>query len=388
MPVITAESGVPEFKATPTVAPLDVAGWDTVFDVRRADDVATTRAEVAASPRGFEFTFVRLVQAGVTGLVRYSFVVPHAFLDGQHAEIVGTGVKTPASFVQKNQISGPLGAGGISNVNPILYLRARHPKGAVDFDFNPRGFWIGESTMTPRAAEWSMKRTAEGYVFSTAFSRTQQGTLQEFKFAIRPADARPVWDVHPRVAARWTTGYRNMLRLSAGADAIDGHIALPGERASWRDAASVRIERDARFRDTGRTRYEGASPVNPDGSATLEIDAGRAGYYLVNLLAGSPDRAIGPCEAEAGMPGNVTLPAIPKGEYDSWALVAFTGGGRIAINFRGDFRIAAAGIAPLMYENEDFLFRRDWWLSPDWRPEGGLLDRLLPECHPARRVNR
>lgn len=382
MPVITGESGVPEFKAAPTVSPVEVAGWDTVFDVRRADDVAATRAEAALSPQGFEFTCVRLMRAEASGLVRYAFVTPHAFLDGHHAEIVGTGVKTPASFIQKKQISGPLGTDGISQINPILYLRVRHPKGAVDFDFNPRGYWTGEKTVTPRAAEWSMKRTAEGYVFATAFSRTQYGTLQEFKFAIRPADARPVWEVHPRVAARWTNGHRNMLRLSAGADAIDGHIALPGERARWLDAGSVRIENDARFRDVGRTRFEGASPIHPDGAATLEIDVGRAGYYLVNLLAGAPDRAIGPCEVETGMPEKFTLPAVPKGEYDSWALVAFAKDGRFAISFRGDFRIAAAGIAPLMYENEDFLFRRGWWLSPQWNPEGSLLDRLLPEREP------
>ena len=109
-----------------------------------------------------------------------------------------------------------------------------------------------------------MRRTAEGYVFTTAFSRTLAGTLQEFKFVIRRADKRPVIDVHPRTPTRWTDGYRSILRLNVGTTRIKGFTNLTAN-------ASVRIERDERFAQTAPARVEGASPRDPKAGATFPL---------------------------------------------------------------------------------------------------------------------
>ncbi|MEW6359952.1 MAG: hypothetical protein AB1696_26680 [Planctomycetota bacterium] len=378
-PLITGETAIPEFTAKADVRRVDVPGWEAVYQVRRAGDAQKVREEVAASKDAFEFTLVRLVEADAHGFVRYGFVAPHEFLDGRRAEIVGAGEKVPAKYVQKTRLDGPIGAEGISHVKSLLYLRMHRPEGAIDFDFNPRGWWTGEKTVTPHAAEWSMRREKEGYVFSTAFSRTIWGTLQEFKFIIRAADERPVAEVHPRVANRWTTPYPNLLNLNIGTLPVEGYTPVPSDKARWRDAASVRLETDERFKEAGQMRYEGASPTDPKTGATLEINVGRSGHCLVNMLVGSPDREVGPCEVSDGAGRKASCPPAPKGSFDSWAIVAFAKDGKIALRLEGDFRLAAVGVAPMMYEEEDFLFRRGWWLQADWNPETWLLDMRSPE---------
>ena len=377
-PLITGETAIPDLPTKADVRKVDVQGWEVVHQVQRAGAIQKVRQEVAASKDTLEFTLVRLVAADVHGFVRYGFIVPHAFLDGQRAEVIGTGIKTPPQYVQKRHLDGPLGVEGISYVKDFLYLRVHRPEGAIDFDLNPRGWWVGQKTVTPRAAPWAMRRVKEGYMFWTAFSRTSYGTLQEFKFIIRAADARPVTEVHPRVANRWTTPYRNLLNLNIGPAPVEGYTPFPSEKARWRDASSVRLETDERMPETGQTRREGACPVDPKAGAVMEIDMGREGYYLVNMLVGSPSRAVGPCDVTDATGRKQTCASVPKGAYDSWAIVACAKDGKIVLQFRGDFRLAAVGVAPMMYENEDFLFRRSWWVSPDWNPEGNLLDMLKP----------
>ena len=44
--------------------------------------------------------------------------------------------------------------------------------------------------------------------------------------------------------------------------------------------------------------------------------------------------------------------------------MAFAKDGRLALRLQGAVRLAAVGIAPMMYENEDYLFKRTWWLAP------------------------
>ena len=46
----------------------------------------------------------------------------------------------------------------------------------------------------------------------------------------------------------------------------------------------------------------------------------------------------------------------------------------MTLRFTGDFRIAAIGVSPMLFENEDFLVKRNWWLSAERHPEDDLPD--------------
>jgi hypothetical protein len=46
----------------------------------------------------------------------------------------------------------------------------------------------------------------------------------------------------------------------------------------------------------------------------------------------------------------------------------------ITLHFRGDLHVTTLGVTPLLYDNEDYLFRRGWWLSSQRHPEDKLPD--------------
>ena len=281
-----------------------------------------------------------------------------------------------AQFVGKKLIDGPLGPTAIAHVKQLRYLRLHHAAGAVDFDFHPQGHWTGETGVSARTADWSMRRTAAGYEFATAFGKAARGTLLEFKFVVRPADPRPVAEVHPPVANRWTDPYRNTLQLSFGERSVRRYIAAGAENSSarWRSPDRLFRQRDDRFAATDPIRHEGVCPLESEAENVLEIDVARDGDYLVNLLVGAADRAIGPCRIRPGNRPEVTCPAVEVGRYDSWSVVARSQEGRLVLAFRGSFRLVAAGVAPMLYENEDYQFRRTWWVTPGWQPDARLLD--------------
>jgi hypothetical protein len=156
------------------------------------------------------------------------------------------------------------------------------------------------------------------------------GTLQEFKVVIRHADKRPVVDVHPRTPTRWTDGYRNISRL---------------------DKDKIQIENNS-----------------------LKVRVPRDGWYMVNLLVGATDRSIGPCEVWADENKKRQMPRVAKGDSDTWTVVARAVNEMITLHFRGDLHVTTLGVTPLLYDNEDYLFRRGWWLSSQRHPEDKLPD--------------
>ena len=385
-PLIVGQSGKPALAEPVRVATVPVDGWDQVVHLWRSGPQSRCRVELAASADAFELTMVRLVEAQVAGFVSYELNLPLSFLDGCQAEIIGTGVKVPAEAVRGNKLVGVLGLGGISRVNPIRYLRLRHPdrpQEALDFDFRPRGHWAGEKTITPHAAEWHLRRDRGGYVLRSAFSRTIHGTLQELKLVIRRADQRPVEQVHPRVANRWTTPHANRLRVNVGNVPVKGYqtAALPGLPAGigkspvcWQQPDRLLLQRDERYRDVAPVRLEGVAPRDPTEPVELSIDIDRPGHYLVNLLVGAPDRPVGPCVITSAKDRHIKMPAVAAGACDCWSVVVPASADMLRLRLAGDFRLMAFGVAPLLYENEDFLFRRPWWLSTHRFPEDQLPD--------------
>jgi len=378
--VIVRDTVKPEFTATPAVSTVRVPGWDMVYHVWRGSKTSQARMEAAAAGGEFEFTFCRLIQADVAGFVNYTFVVPHEFLDGRQVEVLGTVSQGEAQGWKGRALSGVMGGDGIQRLRPVKYLRVHHPAGDLDFDFNPRGPWVCGQGITKRAAEWNMRRTGDGYVFSTAFSRTIWGTLQEFKFIIRRADERAVDGVHPPTAVRWSRPYANLLMLNIGDSEARGYVNVPladvspDSAAHWLKADGLRVERDDRFRAVGITRYEGVAPKDPALRCVLRIRLPRDGYHMVNMCVGARDRPIGPCKIFVGDKLKTTASSVPAESYDSWSVVAHSRAGGIDLGLAGDFRLTAVGIAPMMYDNEDFLFRRNWWLSSERHPGDTLPD--------------
>jgi len=169
------------------------------------------------------------------------------------------------------------------------------------------------------------------------------------------------WTIH------FYDGYRNALQLNVGAPQVKGYTNLAADD-------SVRIERDERFAQTAPVRVEGASPRDPKAGAAFQVPVPRDGRYMLNLLVGAPDRPIGPCALWTDETKKRQTPRVAAGDYDTWTVVGHAVSGQITVRLSGDFRLAAMGVAPMLYDTEDYLFRRGWWLSPQRHPDDSLPD--------------
>lgn len=374
----TLVSGIritPAIEGESDLTEVSVEGWSLVYHRWSADEESKMREEIAARPEAFEVTMVRLIQPDVSYVMEYALQIPHETLDSVSVELMGQPV--PADDAEKtgDTYTATLGPEGITEVRNLLYLRVPLPSGIIDIDTNCRGQWTGPTGVTQATADWDLERTEDCWLLHTMDRKNSWGGLQEFK--VRFTDALPydVADVHLRGGVRWTKAYQADPRINFGKADIQWYEPCPvpeGELVRWDDPDAVVIQRDERFTDDSPRRVEGVGPKTSSTPTVVHVPADRDGYYFFSMLVGAPDRPLTGTTLDAGFHGPTEMPAIQQGDYGNWIVVAHAQDGRVQATFEGDFRIATLTLAPLMYEEEDFIFRRSWWLSRDFHPEDDL----------------
>lgn len=365
----------PELDETAAIAEAPVAGWDHVLRVWQADEGSKLRQEIAVRPDRIELTHMRLVKPDITGSQVAGLLLPADLLDGVRVEFIGT--PKGSALADGRVFSGTLGEGGVVSISYLKLLRLHLPAGAVDFDCEPRGFWAGSYGISRGASRWMIYRTDDGWLLVATDGKSRVGKLHDAKLVITPASDRAVDEVHPAAATRWTDPYYATVRVNIGDEPVAKYETCALEAAddwvaSWADPGELRLERDERFVDVAPARIEGAAPVDPTQPSELRIRVERDGWYLVSLLVGSPERAVGPCELFADHGEPRTTPAVSAGEYGSWPVIARALGGVITVRITGDFRLVATQAAVMMYSNEDYLVERTWWVSPTRHPDDDL----------------
>ncbi|MFP3903583.1 MAG: hypothetical protein ACLFWB_04995 [Armatimonadota bacterium] len=365
-PVIQTEADVSE---------VTVDGWSAVYHRWSADDRSKMREEIAARADAFEITMVRLVEPDVSYVLRYALEIPHEALDGVSVELMGRPLPAGAAEEKGNTFTATLGPDGVTNIQNLLYLRIPLPSGTIDLDTNCRGQWTGPTGVTQASADWDLERTAECWMLSTTDTKNSSGGLQEFKVRFTEALPYDVGDVHLRSGVRWTKAYQADPRINFGETELKWYEPCPvpdGELVRWDDPEAVAIQRDDRFTDDSPGRVEGVVPLDPSNRTMLEVPVARDGYYFFSMLVGAPDRALHGTTLHAGFRGPTEMPTVGAGDYGNWIVVAHAREGLIGVTFDGDFRIVTLALAPLMYEEEDFLFRRSWWLSTEFHRDDDL----------------
>jgi len=395
-PLVIEQQLFPEMAGEPDLREVQVAGWQQAHHLWWADKTSRIREEIAVRADAFELTHVRLIQPKVHGFTSVALIIPHELLDGVQVEALGSPTPAEHATQQGRAFTCKLGPEGVTRIKELLYLRVHLPGGALDFDLNVRGRWIGGDGITKRTAVWQLFRDKDGYHLHTGDNKSQWGGLHEFKLVIRPALDIPIEQVHPVASTRWTQPFPVALRVNFGEVAVEGYttcsLALPFAKppgdgpgdnsaaaeatAGWADPSLLKLETNDRFAETAPVRVEGVSPrdaaTQPPSALKLRLE--RDGYYLVSLLVGSTDRVVGPCEVYGGVGEPRKAPQVAAGEYGSWPIVGHAVDGVLEVTLRGGFRLVAASAAAMMYENEDYLFGRGWWLSTEFH-EGDHLPR-------------
>ncbi len=339
---------------------IEAEGWAQVHHRWLAEPGSKLRQEIATRAHRLEITHMRLLEPDVTGVTSAGVLLPTALIDGVRAQFLGTPGPADAATREDSAWSAILGPGGVTSVRSLRYLRLHLPGGAVDFDCAPKGTWCPGQGICRATPAWSLLRRGDGWRLYSADGKVRTGGLHEFKLVMTPARAEPVAEVHPAVNVRWTNPYAPTVRLNFGAPvagfepcAIDG-----GD-----------ITRDERFAGVQPERVEG---VSVSGEAEFFIPVAPDGVYLVSLLVGDSAREIGPAQAFAGVGEPLQMPAVAAGDYDCWVLAGRSANRAITVRLSGEFRLVAAQAAPMMFEVEDYLLNRGWWVSTEFDAEDDL----------------
>ncbi len=357
-PLILNRSVAPELEGQPSIGETQAEGWESLLQVWHAAPGSRMRQEIALRSDRIELTHLRIVDPDTTGSQSAGLLLTHGLLDGARVEIIGT----------------PQPAGSATADGRVLHT----PAGPIDFDCNPRGFWVGSYNLTKAASRWSLSRTDDGWLLVATHGKSRRGALHDAKLVISTGSTRPVDDVHPVTRTRWTDPYTAAFRVNMGATPVPKYemcvtqTAGDDWAASWSDAEGLRPERDERFVDVSPVRVEGVALADPEKPARLRMRVERDGWYLVSLLVGSADRAMGPCDLFAGHGEPRTTPTVAAGEYGSWPVIARATDGLITVSITGNCRVVAAQAAVMMYANEDYLVERSWWVSEDFHPDDDL----------------
>ncbi len=348
----------------PGVAPrtrqVPIEGWAQVHHRWLAEPGSKLRQEIAVRPDRLEFTHMRLLEPEVTGVTSAGVLLPLALIDGARAEFIGSPRPDGVATREDSAWSAILGPGGVTSVRSLRYLRLHLPGGAVDFDCAPKGTWCPGEGICRATPAWSLLRRGDGWRLYSADGKVRTGGIHEFKLVITPARPEPVAEVHPAVNVRWTTPYAPTVRLNFGAP-VRGFEPCVLQGGT--------ITRDERFVEVQPVRVEGVS-VSDEASfpVPVEID----GVYLISLLVGDPERATGPAEVFAGVGEPLRTPTVEAGEYDCWVLAGRSTNGAITVRLNGDFRLVAAQAAPMMFQVEDYLIDRGWWVSTEFDADDDL----------------
>ena len=350
----------PASGAAPRTWQIQAEGWAQVHHRWLAEPGSKLRQEIAVRPDRLEFTHLRLLEPEVTGVASAGVLLPAALVDGARAEFLGSPRPAEAAMSEGPAWSATLGPEGVTSIRGVSYLRLHLPGGAVDFDCAPKGTWCPGEGVCPATPAWALMRRDDGWWLYSADGKARTGGIHEFKLVMTPARPAAVAEVHPAVNVRWTNPYAATVRLNFGA-AVSGFEPCMIEGAA--------ITRDERFVAVQPVRVEGATI---SGQASFAIPVEADGVYLVSVLVGDPDRAIGPAEVFAGVGDPLGMPAVAAGEYDCWVIAGRSAEGAIAVRLEGDFRIVAAQAAPMMFAGEDYLLDRGWWVSSEFDADDDL----------------
>ncbi|MGI5818755.1 MAG: hypothetical protein ACOX9R_11730 [Armatimonadota bacterium] len=339
---------------------VEAEGWEQVHHRWAVGEGWKLRQEIAARGDRLEITQLRFFETGTTGISAAGVILPLETFDGARFECVGS----PVGDARRDGrvATGTLGSDGVRRINNLEYLRVHLPGGGVDFDANPRGAWYTGPGMGPAVVRFTLLRYADGWRLWSADGKAGRGTIHDFKLVVTPANETPVGDVHPPVNTRWTEPWQPTSRVNVGTfevDRFDASVRPDGE-----------LSRDERFVGVAGERVEGAAVT--DGTLTLILPVERDGIYLVSLLAGDPERAIGPCWLDGGVGEPRETPRVEAGEYDCWVTPGRAVDGAIAVTLSGDARICALQAAPMIFANEDYLLERGWWVSTQFHEEDDL----------------
>ena len=279
-----------------------------------------------------------------------------ALLDARYEAVVGSPLK-PKRL--QGVFDSDLEDGAVI-ANAVRYLVLRRDGQSIVFDLNPPGphTWGRKSLLTEK--DWLLARAGDSIVLRADMRRVKWGDARRFKVVIMTGD-HPYDDVHSSSKRGHPPMLSPAVYLNCGArlkryKTVDTSEYTAERGVGWLASSGLQIVSSELPAGIYRDQVKGS------GKHTLRIDV-PSGVYLVNLLAGSAAEASSPLQVYAGGEPRLRDLQTDRGQFTAKTLHTRAVDGQVRLSFEGgDWSLAALSLSALVYETEDYLFERPWFI--------------------------
>jgi hypothetical protein len=239
------------------------------------------------------------------------------------------------------------------------------PVGKITFDFNPHGvttYYVAAANNIN--SQWSVEKRGDRIEMTLAVPATSYGGALTGKVTIFEGDRSVYLDHHavdyyhyfseiPAERLFCFGGKSSEAFINAGKGAYD-----ESKGYGWVDAAGI----DQAGGELTGALYTAASSARENTFITTHL---RPGLYLITMRSSALEQPVGPFHVSLNGGEVFSNISIDKGTVANLTCVRWIEGGIAAIKLEGEWALSVLGYQLFMHAEEDFEFRRGFWLKSD-----------------------
>lgn len=323
------------------------------------------RREIGISPDGkkIELTFQSHQDALMTSypasMITYKILVPLTALENATWEAM-TGRSYNAAWKSGNlSINTPDG--------DIVGLKARWisfttPHGKITFDFNPHGLTTYYTASEANAIQslWSLIKKKDMIEMSFSVPATNYGGALHSKLTIFEGDRNDYLDHHAvdyyhyfsEIPAEqlYCFGGRSPAFVNAGTSGFE-----PAKGFGWHHPEDLVLSGN----HLNGVLYSSVSSTRPNSFETSNL---RPGLYIVTIRSAALRKKTGPFTISLNGKEVFQNIRVDSGQVVNLNVVRWIEEGKAELKFEGDWAVSVLGFQLFMHTQEDYSFRRAFWL--------------------------
>ena len=358
----------------------DVGGWQSITVLRGGSkkDCIYYR-EIGTKPGRIEITwYIKFApyQFGTDfpghsynyGGARYEMRIPVEFLDGARYKAVTGSLFRPT--IKEGELTAGNEDGKVIEIK-IWYITFTRNGQPITLDLNPVGpHNFGFKTMLCER-DWRLSREGDCFVLWANMTKVKWGETRSFKIAITPRDW--AYETSHTSSLRGVKTYLKpdksinfSPKTTKRYEQADCSSYDRGRGHGWHNGLGLKLVRTGLPDEIKRDYVRGAGEY----TYVYVIDVAD-GIYLVNLVLGSTEEASGPLDVLDGDIPKLTGLRTAKGDFAVKTFHTRARNRQIRVGIRGkSWTLNGLSVTPLMYDSEDYLLKRTWWIQQrrfdDW----------------------
>ena len=326
------------------------------------------RREIGISPDGkkIEISFQShqdaLMPSYPSPAITYKIVVPLSAVNNSGWEAL-TG-RTYSTKWSSGKLNSSTPDGSFIGDAP-RWLSFTTPRGKITFDFNPQGvptyYDTGVNTIQ---SQWSVIKQGDKLEMTFSVSASNYGGALTGKLVIFEGDKSDYGNHHAVTYYHYFSeipGKQLFCFGQKGSKAfinagITGYDSKKGY--GWKNPDGLlKVGGDM----TGALYTAAASSHNN----TFTTDHLRPGLYLITLRSSALDKNVGPFNVSLNGEKIFINIKVKKGDVANLTCVRWIEGGKSELKFDGNWAASVLGYQLFMHSDEDFEFRRGFWIKKD-----------------------